>query len=355
MKSALLIPIYEPNDKVLPFLKTFQEGDFDVFLAVDDGSGSSYKEIFESIGKETVFEVLSYPKNHGKGHALKTGFQKLFADHPDLDIVVTADGDGQHAYPDILRVKKVGELHPKSLTIGCRDFSLPEVPQRSKFGNRFSTGFLHLSTGANVSDTQSGLRAIPKALFSLALKVPGNRYDYEMCFLTSCVKLFGVYEITIQTIYEDNNAVSHFHPMPDSMRIYRPLWIYLLISMFRYDLSLVLFHFLHLWLSSFQQPTAAISNAGLLSTSLSAGIALGLIMWLVFYSPGKRGRQASHYLMMMAILLLLGQSLLSLFSALFPNFSPTILKALIDIQIMANVYGINLIIVFVRRGYIKTN
>ncbi|MBO4541432.1 MAG: glycosyltransferase, partial [Bacilli bacterium] len=128
MSSALLVPIYEPNDKVVPFLKSFQPGDFDFFLVVDDGSGKDYEARFQQIAEETVFSVLSYPKNHGKGHALKTGFRKLFEEHPDLEVVVTADGDGQHAYPDILRVKKVGAQHPESLTIGCRDFSLPDVP-----------------------------------------------------------------------------------------------------------------------------------------------------------------------------------------------------------------------------------
>ncbi|MBP5217041.1 MAG: glycosyltransferase family 2 protein, partial [Bacilli bacterium] len=319
MSSALLIPIYEPNDKVLPFLKSFRKGDFDHFLVIDDGSGKDYQAKFQAIAEQTVFEVVSYPKNHGKGHALKTGFKKLFQEHPELEIVVTADGDGQHAYPDILRVKKVGEQHPKSLTIGCRDFSLPDVPERSRFGNRFSTGFLHLSTGATVSDTQSGLRAIPKALFSLALAVPGERYDYEMCFLTSCVKLFGVYEITIQTIYEENNAVSHFHPMPDSMRIYRPLWIYLLISMFRYSLSLVLFHFGYLWLLGIQPAPFALLTYSSIATAISAGLSLLLIAFLVFYSPGKRGAQIAHYLMMMAILEAAGLPLLFLFATTFPN------------------------------------
>ena len=30
MKQALLIPIYQPSDKVLPFLKQFKKEDFDL-------------------------------------------------------------------------------------------------------------------------------------------------------------------------------------------------------------------------------------------------------------------------------------------------------------------------------------
>ena len=353
MKSALLVPIYEPNEKVLPFLKSFQAEDFDVFLVVDDGTREKYQKTFQQIQEQTVFDVLSYPKNRGKGHALKTGFRALLEKNPDLDIVVTADGDGQHTYPDILRVKKVGSQHPKSLTIGCRDFSLPEVPERSRFGNRFSTGFLHLSTGANVSDTQSGLRAIPKALLPLALKVPGNRYDYEMCFLTSCVKLWGIYEITIKTVYEDNNAVSHFHPMPDSMRIYRPLWIYLLVDLGRYGLSLALFHFAYLWLLGAVPPHYALLIASAATSALTGGLALLLVNQLVFYSPGKRGRQVLHYLIMIGLLASLSLPLLFLLWMLFPTVSPTFFKAILDFQVMSAIYGLNLVVVFVRRGYIK--
>lgn len=116
--NALLIPIYEPTDRVLPFLKQFLEGEFDAFLVVDDGSGEKYADIFESIRKETVFTVLSYEGNKGKGYALKTGMKELISKYPNLDTIVTADGDGQHLHEDILKVAEKAKENPFALVLG---------------------------------------------------------------------------------------------------------------------------------------------------------------------------------------------------------------------------------------------
>jgi hypothetical protein len=48
MKQALVIPIYQPNDKVVPFLKTFKNDDFALLIVVDDGSGTRLSAGFRS-------------------------------------------------------------------------------------------------------------------------------------------------------------------------------------------------------------------------------------------------------------------------------------------------------------------
>jgi glycosyltransferase involved in cell wall biosynthesis len=104
MKQALFIPIYQPSEKVLPFLAQFKNGDFERMIVVDDGSGVNYQNLFRS-KRATRFEVISYPTNGGKGHALKTAIRYLIDHCPEIQGIVTADGDGQHAYADILKVR----------------------------------------------------------------------------------------------------------------------------------------------------------------------------------------------------------------------------------------------------------
>ncbi|MCI2111551.1 MAG: glycosyltransferase [Bacilli bacterium] len=113
MKQALLIPIYMPNDKVVPFLKRMNPKDFSAFVVVDDGSGEASRPLFDEIRALPGFEVISYPENAGKGHALKTAFEFIRANRPDIGGVVTADGDGQHAYEDILRVRDAPRGQPR--------------------------------------------------------------------------------------------------------------------------------------------------------------------------------------------------------------------------------------------------
>lgn len=50
----------------------------------------------------------------------------------------------------------------------------------------------------------------------------GERYEYEMRVLIACARAgIPMESITIETVYENNNEGSHFHPLRDSYRIYK--------------------------------------------------------------------------------------------------------------------------------------
>jgi glycosyltransferase involved in cell wall biosynthesis len=230
MKQALVIPIYQPNEKVLPFLSLFKSGDFDKLIIVDDGSGLNYQQRFDQIKDLGLFEVLSYPKNGGKGHALKTAFAFISSHYPDIQGIVTADGDGQHAYEDILKVRDTLAEHPNDLVMGVRDFSGKDVPHHNKVGNNLSALYFKLATGVKLGDTQTGLRGFGTNLFGLALASKGERYEYEMNFLLEAVKEALVTKVAIQTIY-DGNKTSHFHPVRDSIRIYKTPLLYAIVAL----------------------------------------------------------------------------------------------------------------------------
>ena len=239
MSNALLIPSYEPSDRVEAFLSQFEEGEFDYYLLVDDGSGERYRHIFDSIAKHTRFELIGYPTNKGKGHALKTGLKYLLSKHPDLEYIVTADSDGQHLKKDILNVKNTCESHLKSLVLGSRDFS--KAPEKSQSGNRWSARYFKAVSGVYIKDTQTGLRGIPSCLFDLFLNTPGNRFEFEMRFLLNASSVIPIQQVTIETVYEDGNAGTHFRPVKDSIRIASGLITYALAATFFIVLVPVLF------------------------------------------------------------------------------------------------------------------
>ena len=241
MKTALLIPIFEPNEKVVPYLKTFDKTEFDSFLVVDDGSGEKYRDTFKQIAKETVFKVISYPVNHGKGFALKTGIQKLREGIPDLDFIVTADGDGQHLKKDIMNIKNQLDKHQGALILGTRDFTSPNVPRNSLLGNHIFRHVFRLLTGVDLNDTQTGLRAIPSNLFETALEAKGERYEYEFNFLIDSVRETKLSTINIETVYENNNKGSHYRPYMDTYRIAKNTLLYSLVVFLNFLLDAGLF------------------------------------------------------------------------------------------------------------------
>jgi glycosyltransferase involved in cell wall biosynthesis len=230
MEIALVIPIYKPTEKVLPFLKKIDPKAFCRIFVVDDGSGEKYSGLFDEIRKLPNFMVISYPKNLGKGHALKTAFGFIRDHGPEIQGVVTADGDGQHAYADILAVRDALIADPSFLVLGVRDFKGKNVPWHNKIGNHFSAAYFFLATGIHLKDTQTGLRGIPSLLFPKVIETAGERYEFEMNFLLDSAKETKIKQIPIKTIYEGNKG-SHFRPVRDSLRIYKVPLLYCLVAL----------------------------------------------------------------------------------------------------------------------------
>ena len=194
MDTAILIPSYQPDGKLAPYVQAL---------------------------RETV-HVLRYPENHGKGYALRVGMRYLYDACPDIAFVITADSDGQHTVPDTLRMADALHENGSGLLLGSRDFAQAHVPAKSRMGNRITTAVFQALYGQHVGDTQTGLRGYSRALLGRFLQTKGDRYEYEMNQLIDCsIDKIPIRALPIETVYENNNEGSHFHPVRDSWRIYR--------------------------------------------------------------------------------------------------------------------------------------
>ena len=69
------------------------------------------------------------------------------------------------------------------LVLGVRDLTLPQVPPRSKLGNRLTSWAFHLLYGVRLADTQTGLRGIPWGMLAWCGEIRGERFEYEMNML----------------------------------------------------------------------------------------------------------------------------------------------------------------------------
>jgi glycosyltransferase involved in cell wall biosynthesis len=225
-----LFPSYQPTVLFCELLEQFRRMDPSPIVVVDDGSGPAYEELFQRVGRVSDTIVLKNAVNLGKGAALKHGINHVLVNYPDCIGLVTADADGQHAVDDILKVANELRSRPAEAVFGSRDFKR-DVPFRSKIGNVISRYVYRFLIGLNLSDTQTGLRGIPRRLAELSLSIRANRYEFEteqLIILTN--ERIGFREIPIQTIYIDDNRESHFRPLYDSLRIYFVLLRYALAS-----------------------------------------------------------------------------------------------------------------------------
>lgn len=245
MKKVILIPSYEPDDKLIKLIDELKKNKLDV-IVVNDGSGKEYDSIFNSINKKV--KVISYEKNKGKGYALKTGLEYIRENYKEY-IVITMDSDGQHSVKDAIKLGNYAEKHLNELVIGKRIRS-KKTPLRSKIGNIITMLVYRLSTGVKVYDTQTGLRAFSHELMDFMQNVDGNRYEYEMnVLLYAPSNNIKIKEIEIETIYIENNEGSHFNTFKDSYRVYKEILKYSLSSIISFIIDYSLFALFGIFLS----------------------------------------------------------------------------------------------------------
>jgi len=243
---GVIVPAYNPDINLIILIKNLLQIEIAFLVVVNDGSKESSREIFEEI-KQYGPRVISleHSINLGKGAALKTGLNYAYAHFPEDIGVVTADADGQHSIADIIRVGEALKNKPKDLIIGVRQFKSTAdkpVPWRSRFGNLLTIKLFKLIVGQSISDTQSGLRGIPRAYIPDLLRINNNGYEFELNMLISCKYTNRkISEVSIDTIYIDNNKSSHFNPILDSLKIYFVLLRFALLSFSTFLLDLTVF------------------------------------------------------------------------------------------------------------------
>lgn len=223
-EAIILIPSLEPDERLLTYINQLQDYGIMKIVIVDDGSGEAYQWIFDQL-RENGCVVLRHAENHGKGTALKTGFQYIAQQYDEVSCVVTADSDGQHAAKDVYRLVEEAKLHPNALVLGVRDFSEGETPPKSLLGNRVTSFIFKMLYGKKLSDTQTGLRAFGPQLLAFMQEIRGERFEYELQMLISCIQSgIPIHTLPIQVIYENNNAGTHFKAIQDSARVMRVLF-----------------------------------------------------------------------------------------------------------------------------------
>lgn len=220
-KVAILIPCYKPTEilrSVVQEIRNLFDGEV---VLVSDGNSIGEVADLKKIKTDFNADLVIHATNLGKGRALKTGFNYILTEKPSVEFVVTADSDGQHKTLDMLKLIDFYNKNPETdLVLGVRQFK-NNIPLRSKIGNNLTVFIFRHLVGLKISDTQTGLRGMPRRILVNLLKTPGERYEFETNMLLETKKLhWSLREVAIDTVYINNNAGSHFNPILDSMRIY---------------------------------------------------------------------------------------------------------------------------------------
>ncbi len=213
-KCCVIIPTYNNNTTIATVIKSVLQYTSNI-IVVNDGCTDNTSEILKEFSN---IEIRKYPKNKGKGFALRYGFKEALKH--GYEYAITIDSDGQHMASDLPKFIAALKENPKAIIIGARNMNQENVPGKSSFGNKFSNFWIKLETGYDMPDTQSGFRLYPIKHIE-KINFYTNKFEFEVEVLTrSAWRNIDLVSIPIDVYYAaKEERISHFRPFKDFTRI----------------------------------------------------------------------------------------------------------------------------------------
>jgi glycosyltransferase involved in cell wall biosynthesis len=180
-------------------------------IVVDDGSVDRSADI----SREKAAHVLR-EAHQGKGYALRSGFRRAKG-----KLIVTLDADGSHQPEEIALVLRCIREERAEFVIGTRFFNSvnkTKIPKVNRAGNRIFNSLIGFLTGAKISDSQSGFRAI-KASLVKKMKLNSRGYEVESEMLVKALRMKVRVAETPISFNQRTIGDSKLDPLRDGARI----------------------------------------------------------------------------------------------------------------------------------------
>jgi hypothetical protein len=181
-------------------------------IVVDDGSRDDSAARARAAGAD----VVAHPRRAGKGAALASGIEA--ARRRGADVVVTLDGDGQHAPADVPSLLEASRRAPGAIVIGSRAHAMHTIPLERAHALRMAGFFVSWATGGTTLDTQSGFRVYPLASYDMLTPRRGGFVWETEILVRAATRGFEVIEVPVRVIPRATRR-SRFRPLGDGAAI----------------------------------------------------------------------------------------------------------------------------------------
>ncbi len=216
-KFCILIPVYNEYKTIGRVIDNLNKSGYP-YLIVDDGSTDNS---WDYLVQKAKYRLVRYPKNRGKGFAIKEGAKKIKEN--GYDYILTMDADNQHSFSDIPIFLEALKIHPDAkIIVGNRLHNPKEMPLIRLLTNKFLSLVISKLIDIHIPDTQCGFRLVHKDVFNLDLK--SNRFEFESEMLAKASRVgYKIVSVPIQCIYHKNRK-SKINPIRDSLKYMKMLW-----------------------------------------------------------------------------------------------------------------------------------
>ena len=276
MNIVIGIPAYNEEKNIASIIVKLKKI-ANTIIICDDGSTDATAEIAKELGAMGI----SHSKNQGYGAAIKTIF--LEAKNKQVDVLITFDADGQHQIKDISKVLEPINLGNADVVIGSRFLDdKTKIPTYRKIGVKLITQLTNITTGSNITDSQSGFRAYSKLALEKIIPTESGMGISTEILIKAQEKKLRITEVPIKILYEGDtsthNPISHGSSVIFStlkyVAIERPLVFYGIPGIVFLSLGI----FFGLWaIQVFAEEGKIITNIGMIGIG---GVILGTILMI---------------------------------------------------------------------------
>jgi dolichyl-phosphate beta-glucosyltransferase len=221
---SLVIPMYNEEkiiEDTITAVKKFMDENFGggyEALFVNDGSRDNTLEIAQKFACDNV-KIISYDKNKGKGHAVRTGMlaasgEVIFFTDCDLAYGLDVISDGYEVFQKDKEVDILIGSRRKHKD-GFASYTLSR-----KIMSKVFFAVLKIYGGVKQSESQSGIkgfrREASKQIFEMC-EINGWAFDFELLLIAEKLKL-NIAEFPAKVIYHRESKVN---PVRDAIKMLR--------------------------------------------------------------------------------------------------------------------------------------
>lgn len=225
MKTLLIIPAYNEEESLKATIDSVQKEAPDVdFLIVNDGSSDGT----ERVCRENHYPFLDLATNLGLAGAFQAGLK--YAYRHNYDCAIQFDADGQHLPEYIAELRDAVKIY--DIAIGSRFVDQKKPNSLRMFGSNLIQWSIRVTTGKNILDPTSGMRAFNKRM--IAYMANGLNYGPEPDTVSYLIKRAGAKVVEVPVEMQERVAgESYLKPWSSAMYMMRMAISILFLQFFR--------------------------------------------------------------------------------------------------------------------------
>lgn len=225
MKTLLIIPAYNEEELLKATIDSVQKEAPDVdFLIVNDGSSDGT----ERVCRENHYPFLDLATNLGLAGAFQAGLK--YAYRHNYDCAIQFDADGQHLPEYIAELRDAVKIY--DIAIGSRFIDQKKPNSLRMFGSNLIQWSIKVTTGKNITDPTSGMRAFNKRM--IAYMANGLNYGPEPDTVSYLIKRAGAKVVEVPVEMQERVAgESYLKPWSSAMYMMRMAISILFLQFFR--------------------------------------------------------------------------------------------------------------------------